>query len=309
LSKDLKDTLYIKQQDFVLDEVVVYAEKTQEQFLRDIVDKTQSKLKFPAKYDAYYKEFTLENGKYISFADGSMQFYLEKKRGDLSVDAALMENRTVNLETSEEIDLSLLAPIGFEKAIVYKDPKQVSSFLNPDNFKNYNYSISDGDQLVSISISPKKPEEGEYKIGKVLVHKKDSTISFVQFQYHPLSIENSKVVNLLVVKGELKGYKTSIKYKSVGDEIMLDYVRMNISMRFFNDKDIDQTNTFINDLSILKPSEDQESISWGDRYRKKSIAKNGTNYQTEFWKNASHVSLSPEELALINSDNKNLEAN
>jgi hypothetical protein len=82
-----------------------------------------------------------------------------------------------------------------------------------------------------------------------------------------------------------------------------------VKLRLCNDKKIDQTNTFINDLSILKPSEDQESISWGDRYRKKSIAKNGTNYQTEFWKNASHVSLSPEELALINSDNKNLEAN
>ncbi|WP_375580315.1 hypothetical protein ABWH96_04565 [Marivirga tractuosa] len=308
-SKDLKDTLNIKQQDFMLDEVVVYAEKTVEQFLEDIVANTQAKLKFPVKYDGYYKEFTLENEKYISFADASMQFYLEDKRDDINIDASLLESRAVNLETSEEIDLSLVAPIGFESALAYKDPSKVSSFLNPNNYKNYNYSISDGSPLITIKISPKNPEQDVCKVGKILVEKKDSTISFIQFQYHPLSIKNSKEVNMLVMKAKVLQNKVSIKYRYYEDEIILDYVRMNISMRIYNDKKIDQTNTFINDLSILKPSENQESISWGDRYRKKSIAKNGTDFQTEFWKNASHVSLSPEELELINSDHKDLDAN
>lgn len=292
----------------MLDEVVVYAEKTVEQFLEGIVANTKRKLKLPVKYDAYYKEFTLENDKYISFADGFIQFYLEEKRGDLNIDACLLESRAVNLETSEEIDLSLVAPIGFESALVYKDPSKVSSFLNPNNFKNYNYSISNISPLITIKISPKNPEQDVYKVGKILVEKKDSTISFIQFQYHPLSIKNSKEVNMLVVKGKVLDNRTSIKYRSYENKIILDYVRMNISMRFFNDKKIDQINTFINDLSILKPSENQEPISWGDRYRKKSIAKNGNDFQTEFWKNASHVSLSMEELKLINSDKVDLQA-
>ncbi|SMG24750.1 hypothetical protein SAMN05661096_01485 [Marivirga sericea] len=309
ISKDLKDTVYIKPQDFVLDEVVVYAETTLEQFLKDIVVNTERKLKLPVKYDAYYKEFTLENDKYISFADGSMQFYLEEKRGDLNIEASLLESRAVNLETSEEIDLSLVAPIGFESALSYTDPSRVSRFLNVNNFDNYNYSIKDGESFITILASPKKPESDTYSNGKILVNKGDSTISYLQFQLHPISIENMKVVNAVIMKSKIKDYRVTVKYSAIEDNLMLDYVRMNVEMRLFNDKKIDQTNTFINDLSILKPSENQESISWGDQYRKKSIAKNGTNYQTEFWKNASHVSLSAEELELINSDSIDFEAN
>jgi hypothetical protein len=301
LSKDLKDTLHIKQQDFVLDEVVVYAEKTQEQFLTDIVANTKRKLKLPIKYDAYYKEFTLENDRYISFADGSMQLYLEEKRGNLKIDAALLESRAVNLETSEEIDLSLFTPIGFESAISYKDPTEVSRFLNPDNFENYYYSIVDGGPFITILANPKNPDKGVYSKGKVLINKNDSTISYIQFQYHPESVGNIKEFNALVMKGKMQDYIGTVKYKFYEGNIILEYVRLNVKLRLYNDKNIDQTNTFINDLSILKPSEDQESISWGDRYRRKSVAKNGTDYQTEFWKNSSHVSLSPDELALINS--------
>jgi len=309
ISKDLKDTLYIKQQDFVLDEVVVYAEKTVEQFLEDIVANTQAKLKFPVKYDGYYKEFTIENEKYISFADASMQFYLEKKRDNLKIDASLRESRAVDLKTSEEIDLSLVAPLGFEKALAFADPSTIGSFLNPENFEKYTYSIVDGDPLVSIKVYPKRPEEANYKNGKILVNKKDSTLSYVQMQTHPVSIKNMKELNLLVVKAKLKDYIVSVKYKSDEKGIRLDFVRMNMEMRSFNNKSIDQTNRFITDLTISNLSENQESISWGDRYRKKSIAKNGTDFQTEFWKNASHVSLSPEELELINSDHKDLDAN
>jgi hypothetical protein len=309
ISNDLKDTVYIKPQDFVLDEVVVYAEKKVEQFLEDIVANTKRKLKLPIKYDAYYKEFTLENGKYISFADASMQFYLERKRNDLSIDASLVESRAVNLETSEEIDLALVAPVGFDKAIAYSNPDNIGYFLREGNFGDYKYSVIKGEQFITVSASPKNPNEGVLVNGKVLVNKRDSTISFIQFQWHPLAIQNSKVVNVLVVKAKIEDYRTSIKYRSFEEQLMLDYVRMNISMRFFNDKNIDQYNTFINDLSILKPSENQESISWGNRYRKKSIAKNGTDYQTEFWKKASHVSLSTQELELINSDHKNFDAN
>ncbi len=286
----------------LLEEVIVEA-NSNHTFLMDVLEKTQKKLMLPGKLKSYYKEFVKRDNEYTHFCDADVVYHIDRQRNDLKIKGSVPESRAYILPISESnddyLDLDLISPVGYKKTMELYDPVNIKRFFKEDAFENYEYEIfKKGDYLL---MRAKAVEDGEgvYE-GEILINSKDSTISSIKFFVPDHRKEFTKEVNALVARLKLLQNEGYFIYSRTDEgEIYPSFLRMTYDLRIWNKKKINQVSSFITDINVYEIPENQSEIEKKDLFSKKSIYKQGTNFQSQYWSDKSLIGLTDKEKEII----------
>lgn len=295
----LPDTICLEPAAYVLNPVNI-SDVSPEILLSKAVKNSSENLFLPGRLDTYYKEFVKRNGEYTNFADADITYYLERNRkGEVDVQASLKSSRFKELPVAaDEFDIDLISPVGHEKTLKYYDPQGIGKFLSEENLKQYAYSLYASDGYYIIEVNPLAESEALYE-GTVKIDIESNLLKSVTFRMDDSRRDLAKEVNVLILKMKLLEHTAHIEYEQTADAYYPAFMRLEFRIKTWNDKNINQENTFINDLSVYQIPGNQEPLERKERFRKKSITKNGTDYQTAFWEGKSYLTFTDEEMAIL----------
>ena len=295
----------------ILEEVVVEA-NSNHKFLMTVIENTKKKLMLPGRLNAYYKEFVKRDEEYTHFCDADLTYFVDEKRNTLKIDGGLHESRAFILPVSAAddgyIDLDLISPIGYRKTMKLYDPKEISRFLSEDAYENYDYEVFKKDGKILVKAKAIDDGEGFFE-GDILINEEDSTLASVKFTIPENRKPYTREVNAIVARVKILQNDGYIIYsKTNQNEIYPSFLRISYDLKIWNKKKINQVSSFITDINIYDIPADQSAIDKSLQFNKKSIYKQGTDYQSEYWIDKSLIGLTSEEKEII-ENSKNWKSN
>ena len=296
------DSLYLQQNEYLLNTVYITS-SSPEQILLKALEHTSENLFIPGKTEAYYKEFVKRNGEYVSFADADFTYYVERdKKKDVIVDAKLKASRAYDIPMEKgKYDVDLISPIGYKKTLRLYDPVSIGKFLKPNNMKNYTYSLNIVDDYYIIEIKPRVDIEEALYEGKVKIRISDNSVQSIDYRLAENKVRFAKEVNALIIKVRLLFERIILEYSEYEGQYYPIFIRTEYKLKSYNNKNIDQENTFINDVFLYAISEDQLPINKNEIFKKASVYKNGTHFNEPYWEGKKYLTLTEGEKVIINS--------
>lgn len=301
------NALCLKERTEILEEVVVEA-NANHRFLMEVLKKTKRKLLLPGRLNAYYKEFVQRDDEYTHFCDADVTYFIEQKKEDVKITGGLRESRAYALQVSkvddDYIDLDLISPVGYKKTIETYNPYNIKRFLSEDAYENYDYEIFRENDEILVKAMALDEGDGVYE-GQILINATDSTLLSVRFSIPEHRQANTKEVNAIVARLKLLENKGYFIYSRTGDgKIYTSFLRMTYDLKIWNKKKINQVSSFITDINVYEIPVDQSQISKSLQFNKKSIYKQGTSFQSEYWSDKSLLGLTSEEKRIIENASK-----
>jgi hypothetical protein len=296
--------IYLEPQTFELEEVVVN-KIPGKVLLKMAVDASKAKLEKALLLNTYYREFINVDGKFTSFADGLVDYYVKRKSG--ASDLQVKQSRVFDLkdESEDERQKAILSVNlnNIQDAIEYGyNFKGINSILKRDYYDFYAQTkkMADGSSIDIVSIEPKEGIEEEMIFaGTVVFDSKTKLILDVDLVFSPEHKKFNELHNILIAKIKINNYARKAKYKIDGDKYVLVYYQSsaNVYIKFGNK--INNTFESTCDLTVLNYKEGEFKLDKVNKFKGKSLFMNGNKYTEEFWKKYDVILLSDKEEKLL----------
>lgn len=296
--------VFLDVQIFELEEVVVN-KLPGKVLLKMALDTSKAKLEKSLLLNTYYREFINVDGKFTSFADGLVDYYVKRKSG--ASDLQVKQSRVFDLkdESADERQKAILSVNlnNIQDAIEHGyNFKGIANILKNEEYEFYAQTkkMADGSSIDIVSIEPKEGVEEEmmYK-GSVVFDSKTKLILDVDLAFSPEHKKYNELHNILIAKLKFNDFARKAKYKIDGDKYVLVYYQSNANVYLkFGDK-INNTFDSTCDLTVLNYKEGEFKLDKEKRFKGTSLFMNGNKYTEEFWKKYDVILLSDKEEKLL----------
>lgn len=298
--------IFLEPKEYILDEVVIN-HKPGKSLLLDAVNASKDKLEKSLLLNTYYREFVNVDGKYTSFADGILDYYIKRKSGasDVYVKQSRVidlkdENATEREKTIQSINLNDVRD-AVKNAYNFKF---VSYILKSDNyyFQVDTKKEANGNSIEVITIEPKEGIEEEIiYTGSVTYDSKSKLILDIDLRFSPEHKKYAILHNILIAKIKFNDFVRKSTFKIDGDKYVMIYCqnKVNAYVKFGNK--INNTFESLCDVTTLDYKEGEFNLDKSKKYKENSLFKNGNKFTEEFWKKNNVILLNDAEEKIINS--------
>lgn len=298
--------IFLEPQTFELEEVTVN-KIPGKVLLKMAVDASKAKLEKSLLLNTYYREFVNVDGKFTSFADGLVDYYVKRKSGDS--DLEVKQSRVFDLkdESADERQKAILSVNlnNIQEAIEYGyNFKAINSILKSEYYDFYAQTkkVADGSSIDIVSIEPKAGIEEEMIFaGTVVFDSKTKLILDVDLAFSPDHKKYNELHNLLIAKVKFNDFARKAKYKMDGDKYVLVYYQSNVNVFIKFGNKINNTFDSTCDLTVLNYKEGEFKLEKENKFKGTSLFMNGNQYTEEFWKKYDVILLSDKEEKLLRS--------
>lgn len=300
--------IFLRQKEFVLEDVVING-KPGKTLLSDAVAASKEKLEKSLLLNTYYREFIKVDGKYTSFSDGILDYYIKRKSG--ASDLYVKQSRVLDLKdanaSEREKAVQSVNLNDVKEAVKYAyNFKFVAEILKSDN---YNFPVetkkeANGNSIDVVTIEPKEGVEEEMiYTGTVTYDTKSKLILDIDLRFSPEHKKYAEVHNVLIAKIKFNDFVRKSNFRIDGDKYVMVYCqnKINVYMKF--GKMINNTFESMADVTTLDYKEGEFNLDKSKRYDGHSLFKNGNKYTDEFWKKYNVVLLSGAEENIIKTLN------
>lgn len=298
--------VFLDVQIFELEEVVVN-KVPGKVLLKMAVDASKAKLEKALLLNTYYREFINVDGKFTSFADGLVDYYVKRKSG--ASDLQVKQSRVFDLkdESADERQKAILSVNlnNIQDAIEYGyNFKGISNILKNEEYVFYaeTKKTADGSSIDIVTFEPKEGVEEEmmYK-GTVIFDSKTKLIVDVDLAFSPEHKKFNELHNVIIAKIKFNNYARKAKYKIDGDKYVLVYYQSNANVYIKFGNKINNTFDSTCDLTVLNYKEGEFKLDKENKFKGTSLFMNGNKYTEEFWKKYDVILLSDKEEKLLRS--------
>lgn len=312
-SLEIPKQLFLSEHENVLEEVLITNNKVGD-ILKDVLKTTKKALKNPLLQETYNREFSKINGKFNYFADGIVEYHLRNSGKKIKSDTYVKQSRALTL-SKENSEVTEAIPIKYDVRDQIKEGFGDYELLKhlykrEDRYdfvlktKSYNNSLTHN----IIEFKPKdtitnKNYEGKHLSGNFLFK---GSIIYDSETKLILDMELQKASNTdkdaLYMKNFLVTFKyfdlrQKVSYKIDGDHYILVYKKEYHKLHLYKalGKEYDTEYEFYTSLNTISYKEFNGELNRDERYRNKTIYKNGNQHTSEFWKNNAVLSTEEEE--------------
>src|SRR5690606_24234525 len=138
------------------------------------------------------------------------------------------------------------------------------------NMKHYAYSLYASDGYYTIEAKPLIESEALFE-RTVKIHIESNLLKSVTLRMDDSRRDLAKEANALILKMKLLDYVAHVEYEQTESIFYPAFIRLEFRIKTWNDKNIDQENTFINDLNVYRIPDDQQPLERKELFKKKSI--------------------------------------
>jgi len=272
--------------------------KEDDDILKEIIARTKQDLKMPFRQQVYYREWVKENASYNRFADGTLTMMCPGDRDELAF--RVDQSRAFHLPKDEDEMFELVSPLKMESILRNAYADFLNRFVGErkDDYHFYATSGNTFDDFYIVQVEPKKtvPIDDDKIYMKALIKAdKNKDLREVTLAVDSLTHYSKSALGLKM--SVVDGHLTFI-FNRTKERNFLAYARVEYKLRFTFRK-TDQTDVFTSEFLVTDLSDESIDIPRKDRYSKNSLYKNGTRYDTEFWKDIQVPSPTTEEQKLI----------
>lgn len=305
-ANDTEIEIFLTPKSFVLEEVVING-KPGKELLSDALAASKAKLEKSIVLNTYYREFVNVDGKYTSFSEGLIDYYVKRKSG--ASDIEVKQSRVFDLKDENATER--------EKAIQSMNLNDVrETVTDAYNFKIVGYLLksdyyyfgvetkteANGNSIEVITIEPKENlEQPMLYEGSVTYDAKTKLILDIDLKFSEAHKKYNKIMNIIIAKVKFNNYVRKTTFKLDGDKYILLYGRIKINAYIKFGKKINNTLESSYDVTTLDYKEGEFKLDKDKKYRVSSLFKNGNKYTEEFWKKYNVVLLSDAEEKIIKS--------
>jgi len=212
---------------YLLEEVIVRPLKTEELLLGALKNKSENYGTKPVLITAFFREATKQDDKYISLSEAVIDILKNPYTNFDTEDLVRLKKgrRGTNTEHSELVNL--IVEGGLYNNIQLDIMKYGVSFLEPENFYNYNYALEkiinfNNRQTYIINFNFKNNTSEAGFDGKIYLDVNTLAIARTEFEISPAGIDYAK--------------KDIVKRTPAGFRVKPKYARYEVDYRFYNEK-------------------------------------------------------------------------
>jgi hypothetical protein len=297
---------YMEQEDFILDEVIVMNTPMRDH-IEGLMRSSIAQMKSPLQLTTYYREFINMNKKYIKFADGLVDFNLNRDESGVMSDMIVNQSRAVSFPESEEEAAIRVIPTDVRTAvntacnfnIIYR------VFDGKKSYKKYDFLVKSqktksGEVTETIFFSPKENiQEALYEGTIVYDPVKKRILNIEATMAAPLR-KYAKVRNLIIGKARLESFTYQSAFKVVDGQYMLSHSALFGNMHVWNNSGkINNVYRVKSDMVVTNFTSNFAEFNKKDKFKEKSLYEAGTNYKDKFWLTNNSIQLTPEEEAIV----------
>ena len=296
--------IFLEPKAFTLDEVIV-SNVPLDKLLSDLKKNSKKHFDKSALIKTYYREMNNVNGKYITFSDGMLDFYVKKSNGksDLHVKqsrAFKLDDPEMNAKQKNSEGVSFDVKKGISGAYSFNIVDELSN--NDDyDYQLRNKTDKNGNSIQVIKIEPKENIQKDLYEGTITYDGKTKLILEIDVRKAPSHAQYSKLINILIAKVKINDVVKKTSFRIDGDKYILVYSRVMLNFYIKMGKQINDNFKCLSDVYALDYQEGQFELAKDKRYPEKSLYKAGNNFTTEFWKTNNIMLLSDTEEKIIKS--------
>lgn len=303
--KETENSIKLLPKTYTLDEVAVVSESAVNK-LKKALDVSKSKLSLPVHLATYYREFVKEDSHYTKFSDGLIDFELTGDIENSKTKVFVKQSRAIELKTeeNEDIDWNINSPLDIKNMTAPFFFNALSELIeNSDKYEFLTSYINDKNlkDLLTIKFTPKAVNKELLYQGEITIDQQSKYILSYSIGLEQSISKTPKVINMLIVKGQLKQKEVLVLFQTDNGSYRPWYANKRMAIRVWNNKKLDLTFSFSSDLLVNQvDNEPIESNSHKNAYSKKSLYPLGNNYQSPFWEKQKTIQLTSEEEKIIN---------
>lgn len=286
-TSDQSQTIYLKPEVFVLDEVVIKP-LSLVAILKEAIDSTEKLIKPENRLNAYYKEFAYLDQELFKFADAAVVYTVDNKNKKTKVEMQVIESRikkdSLTNENKWKSDIESL--IKSDKAMKsYYNLDYLSKLVNPKNTDKFNYKMETSGPVTKISVDP-KPELKQY-LPNAIIYFNTVSNRILKVKYGYISnLKYMPKVNLIFMAYSCEKDNITAIY-SEGPVPYLRYCRMEQDIRFkLGSKkgllgsvaEILASNSELSPVVLTANPKVVPAV-----YKKYNIYNNGNKFSPDFW--------------------------
>lgn len=298
--------IFLKPKNYILDEIIVSKISTRA-YLKKILKSSTAKIEKNTQLKSYCREIVKVNNNYTKFSDALVDYYITKGNGKSNIE--LTQHRAFkNKEYDDESERSMdNINSGYNVKDYVKNAYDFDGLERLLKSKEYDFirklkKEANGEAYEYIQIVPDSDSKSMLNEGYVIIDPK--TKSILEFKIYSAAshLHNSKLVNIIFAKAQVKNILNWTKFRYVNNQYILIYNRKQAEIYVKMGTKIDDTFSFTSDLFVYEFKNNMPIPAEG--YNKRTIFEGGTNFKEEYWKKYNSFPLSGTEEKFINSVQK-----
>ncbi len=299
-----QNTIALEPREVTLDEIIILSGPVTELLERVIRTSSQAS-KIPIKLKTYYRDFVKRDTSYVNFSDGQLDYYLSGEAGNVHSVLLVNDSRAFNLPApeDEQLDMLLTSLIDVKDCVKNYEVEKNGKFLKPENYNDYNYELHSFSKNQKsyhyIEVKPKTEVQKLLLEGRIVFDPETNLILSISSFTPPSHLPYAKEASALVVKAQLTYASTDAIFTTDRNSYRLSYVRKQINLRFWNNRKIDRTFSFVSDALIFDTEESVQKYPRKSNYSKSALFKRATSYSRDYWKEEASMPLTAEEERII----------
>lgn len=303
--KEIGNIIKLSPKTYTLDEVAIVGGSAVNK-LKKALEVSKSNLSLPIRLETYYREFVKEDSQYTKFSDGLIDFELSGNTENFKTKVFVKQSRAIELKTEEnkDFDWNINSPLDIKNLAAPFFFNALSELIkNADNYEFFTSYINDKNvkDLVTIKFTPKAGNKELLYQGEITIDQQSNYILSYSIGLEQSISKTPKVINMLVLKGQLKQNEILVMFQTDNGNYRPWYANKRTAIKVWNNKKLDLTFSFSSDLLVNQVvNELVEPHSPNSVYTKKSLYPLGNNYQSPFWEKQKTIQLTSEEEKIIN---------
>jgi hypothetical protein len=295
--------IYLTPQSITLNEVIVKPINIIELLISST--KTSSeKFNNSVFLSGYYREVVKRDSFLSKYADGLINYYLEKdKKNKTDVTVSVLQSRVKEIDLKEEDDKvdALNSKIDIDILPKYIRPN-ILSVLDSNTFKNYVFQLSEIESkrpVYKITFKPLQNATIPLNEGVIYIDKETNLILSLDSKFCPTkNVPYIYSLSLLGITASATDREVIVKYKIEGDNYYPLYCSLSVKISLTSKK-YNQTSSVKSEFLSFKYDNQSVLKPTSNIYTKKYLYKNGSKFTNEFWKSINTISNNEEEVAFL----------
>ena len=187
----------------------------------------------------------------------------------------------------------------------FKNLKEITS--SKKNTKKYDFELksrkdSEGNKLEVIKVIPKPEVEEELIEGEIVYDPVNTVVLDINLRLSEKHKKYVKIRNLLLFKFGIYDLEIKQQYSFSNGKYVPRYKKVYVDLYLKFGKQVNDRLKFTSDLAVTQYSDVNIIIPEEDQlFQGRSLYKNGTRYDREFWKENNSIPLSEKEEQIIKS--------
>lgn len=297
--------LLLEEENIKLEEVVISNVPIYE-LLQKVVSSSLAKFDKQVVLKTYYREFVKDNDRIMKFADGLLDYYIDRTGKKVESDLIVKQNRSVQLfsKDDEEVFKDFDSDIDVQKGMTIHYFGGANYVIKNHDKYDWHLKSKSGDtsNLMVITFEPKADIEKLLLQGSITYDAETGLIYEAELGYAPTHAQYAFTMSLFGLRYRVLNETYMSNYKLVNDHYVIANVSRAQKFRFTTkDNTLDEMVEYKSDLVVTDFSTDNFSYDKKQLYKKKQLYRKPTSYFNAFWVGNNAIVLTEKEEATIKS--------